>query len=118
MSNKDNVMEKILSISNQLVSLKKKFGNAASTERLNKFLSSIQSVGTIDKIEINGNQGRYFIIEGHSWENACRALKLFATPGFIMCEESELFSFLETLFTNVEEIKKRSTDELPRAAKK
>ncbi len=72
--------------------------DVAGIKRINRFISNIQGAGLIDGIELNGKKGRFLFIKGVSWQNACRVLKEAAAPSFVVWEEAEFFSFLESQF--------------------
>ena len=96
MSRIGSIMKKILVIQRRLVSQKPKRGRCPGLERVNQLMSNIRGVGLIEEMKINGSEGRYLIIDGRSWQRACRGLKMSTAPSFIMWEESEFLSFLES----------------------
>jgi len=72
--------------------------NSKGIERLNKFVSNLKGIGLIEGVALNGRKGRYFLIDGHSWNNACRRLGGSAAPSFIAWEETDFFEFLKSQF--------------------
>lgn len=71
-------------------------------ERINRLMSSIKRVGFLEHIPLNGAEGRYFIIDGHSWQNACRDLHMEAESSFVLWEETDFLSFLKSQVANSE----------------
>ncbi|TET34902.1 MAG: hypothetical protein E3J72_12260 [Planctomycetota bacterium] len=108
MSKKNPVMERVLALHNLLMSQKPKNGSSPGLERLNKLMSTIKRIGLIEKMMISGGNGRYLIIDGPSWENACRNLGVVKAPSFVMWEEMEFLSFLQSLITLPRNKKKSS----------
>ena len=95
-NNKNIIMEKILSLDQLIISQQKK--NAPALKKFDKLIQNIRGVGLIEGIEYNGkNEGRYFLIDGASWQKACQELHQTIIPNFIMWEEADFFSFLESL---------------------
>ena len=98
MSSNNNVFEKIISLHNMIISQRTKHINADGIEKLNIFVSSLKSVGLIEGMALNGSKGRYFLIDGASWEEACHRLGESIAPSFIAWEESKFFEFLKSRF--------------------
>ncbi|MHC5056954.1 MAG: hypothetical protein ACYTKD_19915 [Planctomycetota bacterium] len=96
MSSKEAVMAKVLALQDLLVSQSPRPGKSRGLERLNRMMSSIKRVGCVENMPLNGTSGTYLIIEGRSWEVACRDLGLAAAPTFVMWEEMEFLSFLRS----------------------
>ena len=72
-------------------------------QRLIRLMSEIKSVGCIEKMAINGGQGTYLVIDGQSWQDACRDLGVSTAPSFVMWEETAFFSFIQSqLMSRVE----------------
>jgi hypothetical protein len=98
MSNNRNVIQNIISLHNIIMLQSNKSINPEGIERLNKFVSDLKGVGLIEGMALNGRKGRYFLIDGQSWNNACRSLGRSAAPSFIAWEESDFFEFLKSQF--------------------
>lgn len=75
--------------------------NPEGIEKLNRFVTDLKSVGLIEGISLNGRVGRYFLIEGQSWNKACCRLGETAEPSFIAWHENDFFDFLKSRFINV-----------------
>ena len=89
-------MAKVLALQDLLVSQQPGRGTSRGLERLNRMMSSIKRVGCVENMPLNGTSGTYLIIEGRSWEVACRDLGLTAAPTFVMWEEMEFLAFLRS----------------------
>ena len=98
MSNKENVIQNIISLHNMIMLQRKKNMNSKGIERLNEFVSDLKGIGLIGGMALNGRKGRYFLIDGNSWNNACHRLGKTATPSFIAWEEADFFEFLKSQF--------------------
>jgi hypothetical protein len=72
--------------------------NTTGIEKLNMFVANLKSVGLIEGMALNGSEGRYFLIDGVSWEKACHRLGESIAPSFIVWEESSFFEFLKSRF--------------------
>ena len=72
---------------------RKKHINSEGIERLNKFVSDLKGVGLIEGMALNGRKGRYFLIDGHSWENACQRLGRSVAPSFIAWRKQIFLNF-------------------------
>ena len=83
-----------------IMSQRRKHVNSEGIERLNKFVSDIKGVGLIEGMTLNGRKGRYFLIDGHSWENACRRLERPVAATFIAWDEADFFEFLKSQFVS------------------
>ena len=106
MSNNDIIMQKILSLDRLIISQQKKNRDSPALKELNKLIHNIKGVGLIEGTAFNGgNEERYFLIDGASWQKACQEIHQTIIPNFIMWEEKEFFSFLEYLITNSEKTK-------------
>jgi len=100
MSNNRNVIQNIVSLHNMITIQRKKNMNSEGIERLIKFITELKSVGLIEGIALNGRKGRYFLIDGNSWNNASRSLGRSAAPSLIAWEETDFFDFLKSQFMN------------------
>ena len=98
MSNNGNITQDIVSLHNTMVSQRKKQINPEGIKQLNTFVSDIKSVGLLEGIALNGGKERYFLIDGHSWDNACHRLGISATPNFVAWGEADFFEFLKSQF--------------------
>ncbi len=97
MSHKQTAIDSILSLHQHLIALHKKFGNDELLKKVDDFMLSLHTVGMMDGVRINEKEGRYFLIDAKSWLEASRKLGIEAAPDFIVWEESEFFSFLDSL---------------------
>jgi hypothetical protein len=88
-------MAKILALESALLSRRHKKGHIHGKERFTKIMSNLKRVGFIEKLNINGNGGRYLILDGRSWNDTCKNLKVTEAPSFVMWEEIEFLSFLQ-----------------------
>ncbi|MHC4211973.1 MAG: hypothetical protein ACYSWP_01245 [Planctomycetota bacterium] len=98
MSENKNVIQNIISLHNIILSQSKRHINSEGIEQLNRFVSDLKSVGLIEGMALNGKKGRYFLIDGHSWEKACQRLGESAEPSFIAWDETAFFEFLKSQF--------------------
>ena len=89
-------MARVLALQELLVSQEPRRGTSRGLERLNRMMSSIKRVGCVENMPLNGTSGTYLIIEGRSWEVACRDLGLAAAPSDVMWEEMEFLAFLRS----------------------
>jgi hypothetical protein len=64
---------------------------------LHSLIENIKGVGMVQGPALEHGDGRYFLIDGVSWQQACEELKHTITPNFIMWEETDFFAFLESL---------------------
>jgi len=101
MSEKSPVIDKIIALQHSLSSQNKEKGSSGALKRLNKLMSNIKRVGFIEKIQLNGEEGRYLIIDGHSWQSVCQDLHLAAESSFVLWEENEFLSFLQSHFISL-----------------
>ena len=98
MSNNNIIMQKILSLDRLLISQQKKNHDSPALKKLNKLIQNIKGVGLIEGTAFNGgDEERYFLIDGASWQKACQEIHQTIIPNFIMWEESDFFTFLESL---------------------
>ena len=98
MSKRNSVTESITSIHKLILSQRAKTSNSKDIMRLNAFVSDLKNVGLVEGIELNGEKGRYFLIDGLSWQTACQKLGRSVAPSLIAWEESEFFEFLKSGF--------------------
>ncbi|MFC1783646.1 hypothetical protein ACFL02_08690 [Planctomycetota bacterium] len=96
MSNAGNIVKNIKSLHNIIISQHKSRRNRSGIKWLNRFMSEIKGSGIIERADHNGKKGSYLLIDGNSWQNACRQLKRSAVPNFVMWEEGEFYSFLKS----------------------
>ena len=96
MSNNGDVISKMKAIHNSLTLQEEADKRSAKVERLNRIMLGIKRVGMIENVRLNGSKGRYMIIDGASWQNVCRDLKREAAPSFVLWEEGEFLSFLQS----------------------
>jgi hypothetical protein len=84
----------------QMISTQKNNENPVRVKLLYSLIETIKNVGMIQWTGLGKNNGRYFLIDGASWLKACGELKQPITPNFILWEETEFFSFLESCVRN------------------
>ncbi len=97
MFNKENVMNKILTLDQLIISQQKEGHTPMGLKRLHTLIKNIKGVGMVQGPVLDHGNGRYFLIDGASWQQACKELKYTITPNFIMWEETDFFAFLESL---------------------
>ena len=97
MYDKENVMGRILSLDQLIISHQKRSRNSKGLKRLHSLIENIKGVGMVQGPALDHGDGRYFLIDGASWQKACGELKSAITPNFIMWEETDFFTFLESL---------------------
>lgn len=102
MSHKDTVIDSILSLHQHIITLHRNFEDDKLLKKVDDFMLSLQTLGLLDGIKINGKGGRYFLIDGKSWYEASRKIKIETIPNFVIWEESEFFSFLDSLLKPLE----------------
>jgi ParB-like chromosome segregation protein Spo0J len=100
MSNENNAIQHIISLHNLILSQHQRNGKANGVERMNRLIKEINEVGYIEGLGIEGIQGRYLLIDGKSWEQACRDLTEKVVPSYVMWEETDFLSFLKSLIAN------------------
>jgi len=101
MSHEHTVIDSILSLHQHIITLYKDSGDDQLLKKVDDFMLGLQTVGLLDGIRINDKGGRYFLIEGKSWYEASRKIKIEVAPNFVVWEESEFFSFLDSLLKPV-----------------
>ena len=109
MSHKQTVIDSILSLQQHIIMLHRDFGDHAVLKKVEDFMLKLDTVGMLDSININGKEGRYFLIDAKSWIQASREMDIDVVPDFVVWEESEFYSFLEHL---LEPLKKRRKKQL------
>jgi len=97
MPNTNTIMHNFNSLHQLIISQHKHVRSTSSIQQLNTFMDHLKCCGIIDGIEVGGYKGKYFLFDGDSWLRACRHVKYFAAPNFVMCEESAFFALLEKL---------------------
>lgn len=97
MSHKNTVIESILSLHQHIICLHRDFGDDQTLKKVDDFMLSLQTVGLLEGIRINGKGGRYFLINGKSWIEASKKIEMEVEPNFVLWEESEFFSFLDSM---------------------
>jgi len=101
MSNKNPVVEKILSLDELIISQRKKYKNSPALQKLNEAFKILNSIGLVEGVQMGGEDKRYFLIDGISWRRACNELNQLSTPNFILWEEGDFFSFMEKLVRDI-----------------
>lgn len=97
MSHKQKIVDSILSLQQHIITLHQSCGDNELLKKLDDFMSGLRTVGLLDDININGKEGRYFLIDAKSWLEASKKIGTKAVPSFIIWEESEFFTFLGSL---------------------
>ena len=97
MSNKSLVLEKILSMDKIILSQKQKYHDSSALKKLNKAFELLKNIGLIEGIQMEGEDKRYFLIDGATWRQACNELKQYSTPNYILWEEADFFTFIEDI---------------------
>ena len=105
MFDKEKVMNRILSLDQLIISMQKGSRNSTGLKRLHSLIENIKGVGMVQGPALDHGDGRYFLIDGASWQRACEELKHTITPNFIMWEETDFFAFLESLLQGPEKRK-------------
>jgi hypothetical protein len=105
MSAKNHVIQKILSLENLIVSHQNDHSDPLVLDRFNQFIENLKGIGLIEGMGQNHQKARYFLFEGASWQKVCQEFKKTITPNFIMWEEAEFYSFLETLINTPDQLK-------------
>ena len=108
MYDKENIMQRILSLDQLIISQQKKNRNQTGLKRLQNLIDIIKGVGMVQGVGIDKENERYFLIDGASWQRACEELHQAITPNFIMWEESDFFLFLESLIQSSDKHKHSS----------
>lgn len=96
------VIDSILSLHQHIILLHRKYADQELLNKLDDFMLSLQTVGLLDGIHIHGKEGRYFLIEATSWKEVTQRLRINAVPNFVLWEESEFFTFLDSLLKPLE----------------
>ena len=97
MSHEHTVIDRILSLHQHIITLHRNLRDDRVLKKVDDFMLSLQNVGLLEGMEVNGKRGRYFLIDGKSWNEARKKIKIEADPNFVIWEESEFFSFLDSL---------------------
>ena len=105
MFNKENIMTRILSLDKLIISQQEGNQNSTGLKRLHSLIENIKGVGLVQGPTLDHGDGRYFLIDGASWQRACEELRDTITPNFIMWEETDFFTFLESLLKGPEKQK-------------
>ena len=108
MFDKEKVMNRILSLDQLIISQQKGSQNPTGLKRLHSLIENIKGVGMVQGPALDHGDGRYFLIDGTSWQQACEELKHTITPNFIMWEETDFFAFLESLLQGQDDRKTNS----------
>ena len=105
MSN-SRVLKSILTLHEHIVAKQAECSDPALIRRIDDFMSELKNVGLVEGLEIGGIRGRYFMIDGSSWCRANRKLKGTAVPNYVIWEETDFFSYLDSLLTVLSKSKK------------
>ena len=97
MSHEITVIDRILSLHQHLIRLNSELKDDQLSKKIDDFMLGLETVGLLDGIKLNGKKGRYFLIDGKSWYEASRKIEIEVIPNFVVWEESEFFSFLDSL---------------------
>jgi len=100
MSSKDGPMRCILSLHDRIALRYRHDKRSVDLRRIDRFMTNLKRVGFVKNIGSNGKEARYFLIEGRSWQKACRQLHATVTPSFVLWAEAEFLAFLESELTH------------------
>ena len=106
MSSNNRVINAIFKLHNHIIEKQAECSDPGLIKRIDDFMSELKNVGLVEGLEIGGIRGRYFMIDGSSWCRANRKLKGTAVPNYVMWEESDFFSYLDSLLTVLSRPKK------------
>lgn len=95
----NRVLNAILSLHDHMLAKQEECSDPGLIKRIDDFMSELKNVGMVEGLEIGGMRGRYFMIDGNSWCRANRKLKVTAVPNFVIWEETDFFSYLDSLLT-------------------
>jgi hypothetical protein len=101
-------MKAILSLHENMLTMQKECLDPNVIKRVDNFMLELKGVGLVEGLEISGFRGRYFLIDGSSWCRACRKLNANPVPNFVIWEESDFFSYLDSLLAVLVKSKKNS----------
>lgn len=101
------VLKSILSLHEHMMAIQSECSDPGLIKRVDDFISELKNVGLVEGLEIGGIRGRYFMIDGNSWCRANRKLKGTAVPNFVIWEETDFFSYLDSLLTVLSKSKKK-----------
>lgn len=93
------VLKAILALHDHLLDKQTECSDPGIISRLNEFMAELESIGLVEGLQIGGMSGRYFMIDGNSWCRAIRRLKATAVPNYVIWEETDFFSCLDSLLT-------------------
>lgn len=99
MSRNNRVLNAILSLHEHIIAKVSEYDDPGLIQQIDNFISDLKNVGFVEGLEIAGIRGRYFMIDGSSWCRANRKLKGTAVPNFVIWEETDFFSYLDSLLT-------------------
>ena len=97
MARKNKVPEGIVSLHNRIVDKQKEIRSPEVLRLVTKYIAELRFVGVSEGLEIGGRPAKLLYIDGDSWRNACRILKSSAAPNFVIWEEEDFFSHLDSL---------------------
>jgi len=103
-----SVLKAILTLHEHIVARQTECSDPGLIKRIDDFVSELKNVGFVEGLEIGGIRGRYFMIDGNSWCRANRKLKGTAIPNYVIWEETDFFSYLDSLLTVLSKSKKNS----------
>lgn len=95
----NRVLNAIFSLHDHLVGKQEECSNPGLIKQVDDFMSELKTIGLVEGLEIGGIRGRYFMFDGNSWCRANRKLKITAVPNFVIWEETDFFSYLDSLLT-------------------
>jgi hypothetical protein len=108
----NRVLKAILSLHEHMLAKQTESSDMGLIKRVDDFMSELSNVGIVEGLEIGGIRGRYFMIDGNSWYRANRKLKGTAVPNFVIWEETDFFSYLDSLLTVLSKSKKNHDHKL------
>ncbi len=112
MSHSNRVLKAILSLHEHMEAKLSECEDPGLIKQIDDFMSELKNVGFVEGLEIAGIRGRYFMIDGSSWCRANRKLKGTAVPNFVIWEETEFFSYLDSLLTVLSKSNKRENHKI------
>lgn len=106
MSSNSRVFKSILTLHEHIVAKQAECSDPSLIKRIDDFMSELKNIGLVEGLEIGGIHGRYFMIDGSSWCRANQKLKGTAVPNYVIWEETDFFSYLDSLLTVLSKSKK------------
>jgi len=99
MSPNSRVLNAIFKLHEHIIAKQTECSDPGLIKRIDDFMSELKNIGLVEGLEIGGIRGRYFMIDGNSWCRANRKIKGTAVPNYVIWEETDFFSYLDSLLT-------------------